>query len=129
MQFLSQVEEILWGGGYVPVVVSDAVSAVEAVVQNKPDVILLDLRMASKNGFELTDSINQAIEPRKVPVIATADFFKEEFDWLNNLCGIKRWIIKPVRPLDLIWAIENEIGESTQSAGENHFAGIDSIQR
>jgi len=28
-----------------------------------------------------------------------------------DFCGIKRWIKKPFLPLDVIWAVENEMEE------------------
>ena len=109
---LSEIEEILLLGGYIPVVVNNALSAVDAVVQSNPDVILLELRMPVKNGFELSDAINRVFETRRIPLIAMSDFFKKELGWFLYFCGIKRWLKKPFQPLDVIWAIENEIEES-----------------
>lgn len=108
-KFLGEIEEILLTGGYVPVVINDAHAAVDAVVRSQPDVVLLELKMPGKNGFELTHAINQVCETRRIPFIAMSDFFKAEFNWLLDLCDIKRWLIKPIKPLDVIWAIENEI--------------------
>ena len=110
---LSEIEEFLLLSGYDPVLVSDPSLAVHTVLENKPDVILIELKMPRKNGLELTDSINRAFETKRVPVIAMSDFFKEEFSWLLDLCGIKRWLKKPFQPLDVIWAIENEVEESS----------------
>ena len=108
-KFLSKIEEILLMGGYVPIVANDAMLAVDAVSQSEPDVILMELRMPGKNGFELADAIHRVSETRRIPLIAMSDFFKQEFAWLLGLCDIKRWLIKPFQPLDVIWAIENEI--------------------
>jgi len=83
--------------------------AVDAVMENKPDIILMELRMPRKSGFELTHAINQVFETNKVPIIAMSESYKDEFRWLLHFCGIKRHIKKPFQPLDLIWAIENEI--------------------
>ena len=109
---LRELEGILSMSGYVPVPLIDVFAVVDAVTQNKPDVILMKLRMPQKNGFELTDDINRVSEPRKIPVIAMSDFIKDELRGLLDLCGIKKLIKKPFQPLDIIWAIENEIDES-----------------
>lgn len=108
-KFLGKIEEILLMGGYLPVIVDDAHTAVDTVVQNRPDVVLLELRMSGKNGFELTHAINRAFETQRIPFIAMSDFFKEGLSWLLDLCDIRRMLIKPFQPLDVIWAIENEI--------------------
>lgn len=108
-RFLGEIEEILELGGYLPVIVDDAQTAVDTVVQSRPDVVLLELRMSGKNGFELTHAINRVFETTRIPFIAMSDYFKEELHWLLDLCDIRRMLIKPFQPLDVIWAIENEI--------------------
>lgn len=125
-KFLRQIKEILLMGGYEPVIVNDALLAVEAVIKNKPDVILLELRMPHKNGFELTDAINRVSEENRIPFIAMSDLFRDEFAWLLNFCGIKRWLKKPFQPLDVIWAIENEI-EDRQGSIDKQLTDVISV--
>jgi CheY-like chemotaxis protein len=110
-KILGELEEILAMGGYIPVPVVNPLAAVDTVIQNKPDVILMELKMPRKSGFELTHTINKVFETRRVPIIAMSESYRDDFRWLLDFCGIKRWIKKPFQPLDLIWAIENEIDE------------------
>lgn len=112
-KFLEDIEEILSISGYNPFIIKDPLLAVNAAVQNKPDVILLELKMPNKNGFEIADSINRALGTKKIPIIAMSDFLKDEFGWLLNSCGIKKLLKKPFHPLDLIWAIEHSISENS----------------
>lgn len=109
---LGDLEGILAASGHDSVVVYDAFQAVDIVVQRKPDVILLELRMPRKNGFELADDINRALETKKIPIIAMAVLFKEEYAFLLNLCGITRCLRKPFNPLNVLWAVENSAEES-----------------
>jgi len=111
---LKNLEEILTMSGYAPIVINDAFTAVDTIIRLKPDIILMELKMSRKNGFELTDAINRVFEAKRAPIIAMSSFFKDEFRWLLNACGIKRCIKKPFQPLDVIWAIENEIEEDNQ---------------
>ncbi len=110
-KFIGEIEKILTMGGYAPIVVSDPLLVVDTVAQLKPDVILLELRMPQKNGFELTDTLNRVFQTSKIPIIAMSAFFRDEFKWLLDFCGIKSWIKKPFHPLDVIWAIENEMDD------------------
>ena len=109
---IRDLQEILSGGGYIPIPVSDSILAVDTVIQKKPDVILVDLRMSRKNTFEHTGAINRVFETRQIPIIAVSNSFNEEYSFLLDLCGIKKCIKKPFLPLDVIWAIENEITEA-----------------
>jgi len=113
-KFLGELEEVLTASGYSPVVVNDAFSAVDIVVQRKPDVILLELKMSSKNGFELANEMTRVFETQRIPIIAMASFLKDESFPLMNLCGIKRYLKKPFHPLDVISAIEDVIQGSRQ---------------
>jgi len=120
---LRELEQILEMAGYTPVLVNDIFGAVDTVIKNKPDVILMELKMPHKNGFALADAINRVFETKKIPIIAMSNLFKDEFKWLMDFCGIKRWIQKPFLPLDLIWAIENEIEENNQPSMERPLVG------
>ncbi len=114
-KFLGQIEEVLAASGYVPVVVNDARLAVDITVRSKPDVILLELKMPRKNGFELADEMNRAFETQSIPIIAMSGLFrKESFPLMNlcmDLCGIKRYLRKPFHPREVISVIEDAIGE------------------
>jgi DNA-binding response OmpR family regulator len=122
---LRELEQILKMAGYTPVLVDDIFGNVDTVIENKPDVILMELKMPHKNGFALADAINRVFETKKIPIIAMSNLFKDEFKWLMDFCGIKRWIKKPFLPLDVIWAIENELEENNQWNMERHLAGVE----
>jgi len=121
---LRELEKILIMAGYTPVLVNDVWGAVERIVNNKPDVILMELKMPHKNGFALADAINRVFGTKKIPIIAMSNIFKDEFKWLMDFCGIKRWIKKPILPLDVIWAIESVIEEEKQQSMEKHLSEI-----
>ena len=120
-----KLKEILNMGGYSSILINDPLLAVNSVIDNNPDVVLMELRMPQKNGFELTHEINRVFETKRMPVIAMSETFKNEFRWLLELCGIKRCIKKPFHPLDIIWAIENEIEEDYQIGRTNRLEVIE----
>ena len=122
---LRELEKILKMAGYTPVLVNDVLGAVDTVVNNKPDVILMELKMPHSNGFALADAINRVFETNKIPIIAMSNIFKDEFKWLMDFCGIKRWIKKPFLPLDVIWAIESVMEEENQRSMEKRLAEED----
>lgn len=115
-EFLGKLEQVLAASGYTPVVVNDVRLAVDIVVEEKPKVILLELKMLGKNGFELAGEISSLPETEKIPIIAMSEAFKSDPLPLMHLCGITRYIIKPFQPLDVISAIEDVIGEKKEIA-------------
>lgn len=106
---LDYLEGVLSTTGYDPFVISNSHSLVEKAISSKPDVILMELNMKGMNGFELANKINHHVEENKIPIVGMSSFFKDEFGFLLNMCGIRQYIRKPFHPVDLIWAIENAI--------------------
>ena len=124
---LRELEKILKMAGYTPVLIDDVLGAVEKQVNNKPDVILMELKMPLKNGFALADAINRVFGTKEIPIIAMSNIFKDEFKWLMDFSGIKRWIKKPFLPLDVIWAVENEMLEDNNLNMEKELAHVESM--
>ena len=124
---LRELEKILKMAGYTPVLVDDVLGAVERQVNNKPDVILMELKMPHKNGFALADAVNRVFGTKEIPIIAMSNIFKDEFKWLMDFSGIKRWIKKPFLPLDVIWAVENEMLEDNNLNMEKELAQVESM--
>lgn len=107
--FLEELETLLAYSGYDLVAVSDSLSALDIVPRIKPDVILMDLKMPGKNGFQLANEMQGILETENTPVIAMSAYFKDEYMPLLNICGIKRYLKKPFDPGDVIAQIEGAL--------------------
>ena len=55
--------------GFEVILAMDGIEAVELARKEKPDMILLDLIMPRKNGFEVLIELNDEAELKKIPVI------------------------------------------------------------
>jgi len=110
-EFLQELEELLLESGYDMIVVDDATAVLDVASRAKPDVILLDLKMPGKSGFQVADELKHISQLSNVPIIAMSGFFKDNYGPLLNICGIKRCLKKPFNPLDIIAEIEEAIAE------------------
>ena len=114
-EFLEEVKEMLTLSGYDIDVAADGFSALDKARKNKPDVILVDLKMSPKSGFQIADELRNAPELSNSAIIAITGFFTEkEHMMLMNMCGIKKVILKPLRPLNLIATIEFALAHKKQ---------------
>jgi len=109
--FLQELGETLSMSGYDMVAVNDSGEALEIAGRTKPDIILLDLKMPVKSGFQLADEINQRYKSDNIPIIAMSAFVKDEYAALLKVCGIKKYIKKPFYPLNVITLIEETLNE------------------
>src|SRR5277367_1158967 len=111
VELLEELENLLKLGGYDVIAISDGTRVFDAALKNKPDLILLDLKMSPKSGFQIADEARNSLLLKDVPVIAMTGFFTEKQHFLMmKLCGIKTSILKPFRPLNLITKIEFALG-------------------
>lgn len=106
-KFLDEISRVLTLSGYDTIVFSDGNSALEEAIKIKPDVILLDLKMEGTSGFKIADQLRRSPEAGQISIIATTGFYIEkEHHLLLKMCGIKKCLIKPINPLDVIMAVE-----------------------
>ncbi len=111
VELLEELENLLNMGGYDVIAISDGTKVFDAALKKKPDLILLDLKMSPKSGFQIADEARNSQFLKGIPVIAMTGFFTEKQHFLMmKLCGIKTSILKPFRPLNLITKIEFALG-------------------
>lgn len=79
----------------------DGDQAIEQYLNQRPDIILMDIQMPNKNGFEATYEIRKIEQDRATPIIAlTAGIFIEEKEQCLK-SGMNDYITKPIIVSDL----------------------------
>ncbi|MEW6102179.1 MAG: response regulator [Candidatus Omnitrophota bacterium] len=113
-EFLEELKETLALSGYEVVEASDSNEAAGIATKTKPDIVVMDLKMPNKSGFQLADEFKHSDQLHNIPLIAMSAFFKEELFPLMKSCGILKCIKKPFNPLDIIAQIENVLKEKEE---------------
>lgn len=114
-ELLEELQEMLTLGGYHVEIVHDSAVAFEQAHRIKPDVVLIDLKMSPKSGFQVADELRHSTHMKEVPIIAMTGFFTEqEHILMMKLCGIKIFILKPFNPINLIAKIEFALGRQPE---------------
>ena len=79
----------------------DGNEAVEVYSKEKPDVILMDIQMPNKNGYEATDEIRQFQDAKNIPIIAiTAGIMVGDKEKCFE-AGMDDYLPKPIIQSDL----------------------------
>lgn len=79
----------------------DGNEAVEQYIKEKPDVILMDIQMPNKNGYEATDEIRKLKDSENIPIIAiTAGIMIGDKEKCLE-AGMNDYLPKPIIQVDL----------------------------
>lgn len=83
--------------------VADGRAALDAVRRDRPDVVLMDLRMPRLDGLTATAALHARAHPPAVVVLTTFDADEDVFRALE--AGAAGFLLKDTPPLDLIAAV------------------------
>jgi DNA-binding response OmpR family regulator len=107
-EFLTELRETLALSGYEVSAVNEAREAVLTACEQKPDIILLDLKMQGMTGFEVAKKLRANPDTNEIPIIAMSGYFNEEKDiTLFDFFNITHYLQKPFNPLDIVLRIES----------------------
>ena len=99
------------GKYYDVVTVNSGVRALKYLSKNKPDLILLDIRMSPKNGFDTLREIRDMEDRADIPVIMLTAMEDKGSVMEGITLGIQDYILKPFAPDDLLNRIRRVLSE------------------
>ena len=87
--------------GHHVVTAYDGREALEKVISEKPDLILLDVMMPYVDGIEVLKTIRKNPETAKIPVIMLTVKAQQGDDLKGLAAGANMYMTKPFNPIDL----------------------------
>ena len=85
----------------------DGVEALAAVRRDRPDVVLMDLRMPHMGGVEAIRHLADGAETRDLPVLVLTTFDDDDDVRQALQAGARGYLLKDIRPDDLIAAVRS----------------------
>lgn len=114
---LTSVSIALQSEGFTVRVYSDGASALKALLDNPPDLAVLDIKMPRMDGLEVLQRIRANEKFRRLPVVILSSS-REESDLARSWdLGVNAYVVKPVdadqfftavKTLGQFWAVFNE---------------------
>jgi PAS domain S-box-containing protein len=98
----------------------DGVQALEAVTADKPDLILLDLKMPRMDGRTTIRKLREQEETRHIPIIVlSANPIRDDVERAQMLgMGVRQFLNKPVTIEQLVAEVQKHLGaEKSQGVG------------
>jgi two-component system cell cycle response regulator DivK len=100
-RYLMRVE--LESLGYLVIEAEDGKKAVEMALQDRPDIILMDLSLPVMDGFAATEKIRATGGLEGVPIIAVTAHKETDFRAGAKAAGFDAYVTKPI---DINWLSE-----------------------
>lgn len=88
--------------GFEVLVANDGIEALEQLAQTKPDIMLLDLVMPRKDGFETLQEIQQHPDWKSLPIIVASNLGQQEDIDRAKKYGATEFVIKSDMSLEEI---------------------------
>jgi two-component system, OmpR family, response regulator VicR len=99
---------------YEIVVAYDGLQAVTRAFSEKPDLILLDMKMPAGGGISVMDKLRNSIHTALTPVIVITAYPSIEIQQKVKEMGAVDFISKPFKAEDMLPRIRKALGEANQ---------------
>ena len=118
LTFLDLLRVHLAGAGHEVRTAEDAVLGLRAIIDNAPDLILLDLSVPYLDGFEMIETLRTDPATRDIPVIVLTGRGDDETYTQARKLGAAQLLTKPVERDLLMKAIDGQLGSSKPHPGK-----------
>ncbi|MBW3671192.1 MAG: response regulator [Acidobacteria bacterium] len=109
------VELTFSDGDYEVIATNNGTKAIEAIPKVKPDIILSDIIMPEKNGYEVCEWVKSHPEHRNIPVILLTGTFEPFDPDRAEKAGCDAVVTKPFESQSLITKVEELIARRTSA--------------
>jgi twitching motility two-component system response regulator PilH len=100
------MQSVLQQAGYWPVAVSDSKTIEKAIEVERPSLILLDVVMPDRNGFQVCRDLKGNVEFNRIPVIIVSSKSQESDKFWAQQQGADGYVIKPFTAVQLLDAVK-----------------------
>ena len=99
------IQQALQGKGYNLMSASDGEEALLKVAQQKPDVVLLDIILPRKNGFQVCRQLKTSPETQDIRIILISSKTQDTDRYWGLKQGADEYLTKPVAPESLLASV------------------------
>lgn len=105
----------LQGAGYQVVTAFDGAQGVFMAHKEKPDLIILDIRMPAGNGFSVAQRLKRSTHTFTIPVIFLTGSPEKDVGEKAFALGARFYIKKPYDPEELLDAVKRALEEESET--------------
>lgn len=100
------MEAVLESAGYRPVAITDSANIERTIDVERPQVILLDVVMPNRNGFQVCRDLKATPEYSRIPVIVVTSKDGESDRFWAQQQGADGYVVKPFTAQQLLSVVQ-----------------------
>ncbi len=105
--------------GYATVGCDDGAAAIDVVVQEEPDLIILDIMLPGMVGTEICKTLKQGDDTKRIPIIMLTAKGEEIDRVVGFELGADDYVTKPFSPRELVLRIKAILKRAQPAPGES----------
>jgi len=106
------------------IAICDSTLAIEAILKEKPDLVLLDLSMPEVDGFEILKALRDREDTRFLPIIVLTSSTDADKKLRTLELGATDFLPKPVDPSELILRLRNTLNAKAHMERIEHYDSL-----
>ncbi len=106
-EFCDLLKMFLESNSYKPLILHDGEKVVKTVKDKKPDLLLLDIMMPKKDGFQIMNELQDEAQTAKTPIIVLSALRLDDYQEKGILTGLPEIISKELPKEIVLEAIKN----------------------
>lgn len=103
----------LAGSGYRTFSAADGEQAIGLVEKVRPDIVVLDVRLPKKNGYQVCEALRSSPLTHAIPVIMISGLVEPSARVQGLRCGAEDFLTKPFSPKELLLRIQKILARAT----------------
>lgn len=112
-------------GDYIVVTADNGDDGLACAVELHPDCIVIDVRMPGLDGYQLVRALRGDPATAALPLVILTALTQDHYRFTGLLAGADQYLTKPIKPPDLVAAIEESIRLSEMERTARMWALID----
>src|ERR1700720_2894077 len=101
------MQSFLQQGGFHSIGISDPTKIEETIEEERPNVILLDVVMPQRNGFQACRDLKNHESYSRIPVILVTSIWAPSGSYWGEQQGTNGYVAKPFTPDELLSAVKS----------------------
>lgn len=108
-EFLATLKDILEDKGYEVITLSDPVKAEHYIDKYAPELIIIDIFMPGRSGFNLIEDFNEKGLYERIPKIFLTCLDDDVERMTARACGVAQYLTKPFQPDELLDMVQSTL--------------------